>query len=171
MVTSSAFFSASFGTTAVAANVAAGGPFGYQTFAQQTLLFPPQSATYSPSWANSQAYSWHSYGKTGHALLLGNQGLQASLAALPTPITGIPLFTTEHQSHTNGDWNGYNSTVESPFEASRLANQLVSMAAGGYDSYVRHRASLFAAVPWCTIWLPSHAPCPNRCSSSQARPL
>ena len=144
-VMGSAFSSAAFGTTGVAANIQPNGPFAYQTFANQNLLFPPQQAQTNAAWQNSQLLSWHSYGKTGHALLLSTQAFVTSLAALNNPSANVPVVTTEHQSHTNGQWNGYASTVDSPFEASRLGNQLLSMASGGLDSYVfkaRHCATL-----------------------------
>ena len=134
-VMASAFSSATFGTTANAASIQPGGPFAYQAFAGQNLLFPPQTGATSATWNNSQLLSWHSYGKTGHALLLSTQAFVTSLAAFPASAR-VPVVTTEHQSHTNGQWNGYASTVDSPFEASRLGNQLLSMASGGFDSYV-----------------------------------
>ena len=134
-VMSSAFSTTAFGTTAVASQVPVNGPFAYQAFASQTLQFPPQAGTTNSTWKNSQLLSWHSYGKTGRALLQSTQAYVASLAMLG-PSAVVPVVTTEHQSHTNGQWNGYASTVDSPFEASRLGNQLLSMASGGLDSYV-----------------------------------
>ena len=137
-VMGSAFSSATFGTSANAATIQPNGPFAYQTFAGQNTLFPPQAnpVQTSNTWQNSQLLSWHSYGKTGHALLLATQAYVTSLAAFNNPSANVPVVTTEHQAHTNGQWNGYSSTVESPFEASRLGNQLISMASGGFDSYV-----------------------------------
>jgi hypothetical protein len=95
VVLSSAYSSATFGTVSAAASVPIGGPFAYQTFANQHLLFPPQTGTVDPTWSNSGAMSWHSYGKTGHALLTSTQGLSNSLTALG--LTSMPVVTTEHQ--------------------------------------------------------------------------
>jgi hypothetical protein len=46
----------------------------------------------------------------------------------------IPVLTTEHQSHTNSQWNTLVSNGDFPFEASRLANQIISQAALGYEA-------------------------------------
>jgi hypothetical protein len=48
----------------------------------------------------------------------------------------IPVLTTEHQAHTNSQWNTLMSNGDAPFEASRLANQIVSQAALGYEAYI-----------------------------------
>jgi hypothetical protein len=138
VVTASAFSSATFGTLGAVGSAAAvplNGPFAYQTFANQNLLFPPQALATSPTWYNAQAFSWHSYGKTGHALLLSTQSLAASVTSLQSS-PAVPVLTTEHQSHTNGQWNAYASNTDSPFEASRLANQVISMASAGFDAYM-----------------------------------
>ena len=48
----------------------------------------------------------------------------------------IPVLTTEHQAHTNSQWNTLVSNGDFPFEASRLANQIISQAAMGYEAYI-----------------------------------
>ncbi len=46
----------------------------------------------------------------------------------------MPVLVTEHQSHTNAVWSTLSSNCDSPFEASRLANQILSNAQFGFES-------------------------------------
>lgn len=134
-VVASAFASGSFGTTAVAASIPVGGPFAFQTYSAQHTLFPPSAGVSNASWFNAQIFSWHSYGKTGPSLLQAAQAQQTGVQSLQS-VPAVPVMATEHQSHTNGNWNGYASNTNMPFEASRLASQLINMASGGFDSYI-----------------------------------
>ena len=145
--------------------------FGAQSMLNEHLLFPPlpnnTNGNY-PSWNgiggqfnryyyNSQGYSFHSYGKTGHQLQASVNGVLGQGINNPPPPTPqlhddspdvlaalegtnnvgfMPVLTTEHQAHTNSQWNTLMSNGDSPFEASRLTNQIISQAALGYESYI-----------------------------------
>lgn len=106
---------------------------GAQTLALRNASFPPWlpsgAATGATSAAldNVGALSVHSYGKTGWELgRLANGSASA----------GVPFAVTEHAAHTTAAWNSIDTTADTPFEAARLAGQLVYMAAGGWESYV-----------------------------------
>ncbi len=60
----------------------------------------------------------------------------ATMAALAgsNNVAFLPVLTTEHQAHTNSQWNTLVSNGDSPFEASRLANQIMSQASLGYEA-------------------------------------
>lgn len=74
----------------------------------------------------------HTYGKTGQQLSATVTGLYASVNAIHTPANSpLPIVVTEHQSHTNADWNSIASTSDSDFEASRLGSQLLYLARRG----------------------------------------
>jgi hypothetical protein len=53
-----------------------------------------------------------------------------------TNVANMPVLLTAHQAHTNDNWNALSSNCDSPFEASRLANQILSQAILGYESYI-----------------------------------
>jgi hypothetical protein len=145
--------------------------FGAQSVINEHLLFPPlpnNTGGLYPSWNgvggqfdrlwyNSQGYSFHSYGKTGHQLQASvntnlGQGINNPPSGSPQlhddapevlgALSGsnnvgfLPVLTTEHQAHTNSQWNTLMSNGDSPFEASRLTNQIMSQAALGYESYI-----------------------------------
>ena len=160
VVLGSAFSSASYGTSSVAANVPVGGPFGLQTMANQYLTFPPGAAITNPSWRNTNAFSWHSYGKTGHALQLATASLAASstatLAGLSPAAPAVPVVTTEHQSHTNGQWNTYNSTVRAG--AARAAAPLCDALTctrcpiSPFPFSARRRRAPLRRRAWRTTW-------------------
>ena len=133
--------------------------FAGQTIANEHLTFPPQANGNVSTWYNGQAMSYHSYGKSGHQLAQTTttmwQGANyyhdetgVAASGISTNLATMPVLVTEHQSHTNGNWNLLSSNCDSPFEASRLANQILSNAILGYESYIfkaRPRA-LFAAL-------------------------
>ncbi len=123
--------------------------FGGMSVANEHLVFPPQFGSYAnvSTWYNGQAFSYHSYGKSGHQLQLSTVALaaaanmyhdEANVAAsgITTNLVNMPVLLTEHQAHTNGNWNSLSSNCDSPFEASRLANQILSQAVLGYESYI-----------------------------------
>ena len=121
--------------------------FAGQTVANEHLTFPPQYYGNNTNWYNGQALSYHSYGKTGHQLALATQTMyngtqifhdEAGVASsgISTNLANMPVLLTEHQSHTNGNWNALSSNCDSTFEASRLANQILSQAVLGFESYI-----------------------------------
>ena len=139
-------------------NVCSGGTcyFAGQTVANEHLTFPPQSYGNVSTWYNGQALSYHSYGKSGHQLQLSTMAMyngtqifhdEAGIASsgISTNLANMPVLLTEHQSHTNGNWNSLASNCDSTFEASRLANQILSQAIMGYESYI------FKVRPACSI--------------------
>jgi hypothetical protein len=134
IVTASAFASGAFTYVGPAASIPYAGPFAYQTFQNQNLRFPPYANVVDSSWSNAQAFSWHSYGKTGKQLQVAALGAQTMLTGLG--LGTIPVFATEHQAATNANWNTFTANVESPYMASRLAQQLLWLAGSGINSYV-----------------------------------
>ena len=122
--------------------------FAGQTVANEHLTFPPLYGGWNNTqWYNGQALSYHSYGKSGHQLQLSTtamwQGTQlyhdesgVTASTISTNLVNMPVLLTEHQSHTNGNWNSLASNCDSTFEASRLANQILSQAILGYESYI-----------------------------------
>jgi len=128
--------------------------FGMETIVNEHVLFPPNgnpnnnnAQLVNSSWYNSQAISYHSYGKTGFQLAIatltavdtGARALHDSTNAVAAGGNNkavMPILVTEHQSHTNANWNTFVSNGDSFFEASRLANQIVSQMLMGYESYV-----------------------------------
>ena len=131
----SAFASVSMGLSGPATAVPTDGPFGSLTVASQNLVFPPQSATTNSSWTNMDVYSFHSYGKTGFELKTAGMDIKANATALLGSNPAVPVIITEHQSHTNANWNGFYSTTDSPFEGSRFTNQVILSSVNGLDAY------------------------------------
>ena len=132
----SAFASVSMGLSGLTATaVPTGGPFGSLTVASQNLVFPPQSNTTNSSWTNMDVYSFHSYGKTGFELKTAGMDIKANATALLGSNPAVPVIITEHQSHTNDNWNGFYSTTDSPFEGSRFTNQVILSSVNGLDAY------------------------------------
>lgn len=88
--------------------------------------------------APAQAYSVHSYGKTGYQLNNLAQQLEVSVNSVHTPnaTSQLPVVFTEHSTHTTSDFSASANTLDTPSEASRLAAQLLYLAANGVDSYV-----------------------------------
>ena len=139
--------------TVCSANSNVGCYFGAQTVFNEHLLFPPYADQTNVTWYNSQAFSFHSYGKTGLALAqTSNVTFAPAIAVLHDAAnvvaanaagTGsqlnkavMPLLITEHQAHTNAQWSTYMSNGDMGFEASRLASQIVNQAALGFESYI-----------------------------------
>lgn len=88
-----------------------------------------------------QAYSVHSYGKTGFQLWQLAAELDMDVNAVHTPNStqggvDLPIIFTEHNTKTTGDFGVATTTLDSFSEASRLAAQLVYLGRSGYDSYV-----------------------------------
>ena len=121
--------------------------FAGQTVANEHLTFPPQYYGNVSTWYNGQALSYHSYGKSGHQLQLSTSGMFSAMqvyhdeagigsSGISTNLANMSILLTEHQSHTNGIWNTLASNCDSTFEASRLANQILSQAILGFESYI-----------------------------------
>jgi hypothetical protein len=93
-------------------------------------LFANATAASDPAWSNQDAYSWHSYGKTGAQLRTSYNDLIASLAS-DNASDLAPIWLTEHQSKTSGSWDDVNTTTDFASEASRVASQVMYMAMVG----------------------------------------
>lgn len=79
-----------------------------------------------------QAYSYHTYGKTGQQIYQTTAGLYTSVNAVHTPASSpLRVVITEHASHTAADWTSIASTCDNDFEASRLGSQLLWLVRGG----------------------------------------
>ena len=102
-----------------------------------------------PTIQNLNAYSFHTYGKSGSALQTSIKTLSGQVNYAHTPSSSpLPVVITEHAAHTAASWDGMQSTAESPFEASRLASQLLRVGSAGFTSY------MFKARLWlgCLSW-------------------
>ena len=132
----SAFASDSLGVSGPASAVPSAGPFGALTVANQNLVFPPQANGTNSSWTNMDVYSFHSYGKTGAELKSAGVGIRTNVTTLLGSNPAVPVIITEHQSHTNANWDTFNSTTDSPFEGSRFTNQVILTSINGLDAYV-----------------------------------
>lgn len=129
-------------TTAFASRTFKGEPaspgefFGHPTVKNQQLKFPPYLNASDPTWANLGAYAYHSYGKEGYDLAKATIGLQATTnAELPAGSPSLSLLTTEHASKTASSWNLADSSSDDPYEAARLASQLIWMSNYGLETY------------------------------------
>ena len=118
---------------------------GSLTVQFEHLTFPPNGAptasnsslgsgTQSASQQNLDAFSVHSYGKTGAGLsslgsstALAIATLRAENTITPT-LPVIPYAVTEHAAHTTATFNNISTTGDTPFEASRLAAQMLFQA-------------------------------------------
>jgi hypothetical protein len=83
------------------------------------------------------AYSFHSYGKAGSSLAEDIRYLQNSINNI-----SIPIFITEHNSHTSSDWNNINSSPDEDFEASRLASQILNLIQSNVKSHFVFKFSI-----------------------------
>lgn len=55
---------------------------------------------------------------------------------LPAGYPALPYAVSEHSAHTTATFSTLNSTYDSPYEASRLAAQIVAQASSGWETYV-----------------------------------
>ena len=97
------------------------------------------------------AFSLHSYGKTGLELFqLANSTQVAIDAARQAPVTQakIPFIITEHAAHTTASWNSLSTTQDTPAEASRLAAQLLYMTSGAMTA---QQALPFSVTFWTVL--------------------
>ena len=130
-------------TTAFASRTFKGEPasptefFGHPTVTNQQLKFPPYANVTDPTWANMNAYAYHSYGKEGYDLAKATKMLlDETNAQLPAGSPLLSLLTTEHASKTASSWNLAGSSSDDYYEAARLASQLIWMSDYGLESYV-----------------------------------
>jgi hypothetical protein len=93
-------------------------------------LFGNATASSDPSWSNQDAYSWHSYGKSGSQLLTSYNTLKSSLVN-DSASDLAPIWITEHQSKTSSSWDTVNTTTDFDSEASRVASQALNVASVG----------------------------------------
>ena len=89
------------------------------------------------SFSNMNAYSFHSYGKSGSSLAEDIRYLQNSINN-----SSLPVIITEHNSHTSSDWNTINSTPDDDFEASRLASQIINLIQSNVKSHYIFKFSI-----------------------------
>lgn len=114
---------------------------GQMTVANERTSFPPWPNTpQANNLQNLNAFSLHSYGKTGLELQqLGNTTtLNVTLtrpAAAPTS-SALGFAVTEHNAHTTAQWNTLATNGDTNFEASRLAAQILFVAQNGWESYI-----------------------------------
>ena len=114
------------------------GYYGAETVSNEHTMFPPQgSGAVSPystsaSLQNMNAFSLHTYGKQGYAIWqLGNFTMYSINASRVPPVNvALPYAVTEHAAHTTASWNGYATTADTYYEASRLGAQLLWNAIG-----------------------------------------
>ena len=171
LIYASAFASAGFSGT----NNAGTGPYSatypsdsYPYFGQPSVQFehtpfPPFPGSGTTSAApvaglqNMNAYSMHTYGKTGYQLASLATGLAAQINAsrpLPLPASQLtlPFVVTEHATHTTNVFNNISSTLDTGYEASRLGGQVLYQALNGFESYIFKFSALEQSsniVPGC----------------------
>ena len=98
-----------------------------------------------PLWSNMNAYSYHSYGKSGSQMADDIFYLQNSINNDLNRIYSfykIPLIITEHNSHTSSDWNDIKSTPDNDFEASRLSSQIMNIILSNVKSHYVFKFSI-----------------------------
>jgi hypothetical protein len=83
------------------------------------------------------AYTFHSYGKSGSSLAEDIKYLQNSIDN-----SSIPIIITEHNSHTSSDWNTINSTPDSDYEATKLASQIINIIQSNVKSHYVFKFSI-----------------------------
>ena len=106
---------------------------GQLSVVNEHLSFPPFQNVVSPSTQNMMAFSLHSYGKTSSQIASLGAKTAAAVAAnrslpLPAAYPLLPYAVTEHSSHTTASFSTLNSTYDTPYEASRLAAQILVQA-------------------------------------------
>jgi len=106
------------------------GVYAQQSSQNVNLQFPAYLNVQNASVSNFDSFSFHSYGKTGQQL---EQAVSNFAGYLPA---STQLYVTEHQAHTNGNWNALASNSDVYFEASMLANQILWISMYGYNGYV-----------------------------------
>lgn len=107
---------------------------GYETVANEHYSFPH---TYSASWYNLQAFSFHNYGNTGLSLAQSASSLRTQANAVHDTSNGVsplPVHVTEHAMHTSSDWQGLLDSADDSLAASRLAMQILLQAKQGFAS-------------------------------------
>ena len=160
LIYASAFAQSTFATTQSTAAGAAVSPYkanytadfyaymGAETVQNERMPFPPyafNNQPFTPSGAqwggrtdlqNMNAFSLHSYGKTGFQMFqLGSQ-TAAQIAAVRPPLgpsspAVIPYVVTEHAAHTTAQWNPIASTSDINYEAARLGTQILFHSLNG----------------------------------------
>lgn len=109
------------------------GIFAQQSAQSRNLQFPVYLGETSPTTINYDSFSFHSYGKTGQQLEQAANFFQTNIANYHSP---VHIYVTEHQCHTNGNWNALSSNSDVNFEASMLANQIQWLAYASFNGYV-----------------------------------
>lgn len=144
LIYASAFASATF-----SGSISSGGPYGlpgdgYSYFGQATVANEhapyPAGAAVTGGVQNMNAFSLHSYGKTGYGLMQLGNGTAAGIAAARVPAAGapatLPYTVTEHAPHTTATWTTLQTSLDDNFEASRLGAQILYQAMFGWETYI-----------------------------------
>ena len=106
--------------SAFAADPWSGTPaLGNPSLWNNNVTFPYYLGVQNASWDNFDAFSVHSYGKTGQQLYQYGKELNSGVPS------SMPVHITEHQAHTNSAWNSIATTGDTYLEASRLASQII----------------------------------------------
>lgn len=110
--------------------------FGETTVTNEHLLFPPYLNRVNSSWYNLQAYSYHSYDKTGATQGTDTATVQNDVASVhdSTHAAPLPVHVTEHAAHTAANFAPLNLTTDDVLPASRLASQILIQAKYGIES-------------------------------------
>lgn len=85
----------------------------------------------SSSWLNLDTYTAHTYDKTGSDVAKLVAYLRQSLA---NDSSSIPVVLTEHNTHTDSNFENSNTTCDTNTEASRLASQLINLVASNVSA-------------------------------------
>ncbi len=98
------------------------------------------------NWSNMHMYSFHSYGKTGADLKSDFEYIQASVDSdnrLNSP--RIPVIITEHNSRSSSNWNEVSSTADDPYEASKLASQMINLIKARIHTHIIFKFAISAS--------------------------
>jgi hypothetical protein len=109
------------------------GIFAEQSALSYNLQFPVYLGVKNTSVVNYDSFSFHSYGKTGQQL---EQAANFFAGQIPFYHEPVNIYVTEHQCHTNGNWNALSSNSDVYFEASMLANQIQWLSYMAFNGYV-----------------------------------
>jgi hypothetical protein len=109
------------------------GIFAEQSALNRNLQFPAYLGVKNTSVSNYDSFSFHSYGKTGQQLEQAGNFFASEIPFYHNP---VQIYVTEHQCHTNGDWNALASNSDVYFEAAMLANQIQWLSYASYNGYV-----------------------------------
>ena len=117
------------------------GDYSGISFALHHAAFPPGGPGVNVSaFSGMNAYSLHSYGKSGSQLASALGDVRDALLAAHAhpggaPAGPIPVALTEYAPTPNANWQTDTSSSDTPYRAARFASQLLYSASSGFDSY------------------------------------